>query len=216
MPDEGCGDQAHPAVELRASHQDRDRVVELLRVAAGDGRLTAGELDERLEVALNARTQRELAVLTADLPATGSLPARQSAPAAKDLIWIDCGSGSARRDGPWVVPRRMEVKVTSGSVLLDFAEAVITNPLLSIDAEVNSGSLTLVTRPGIAVDIDDVSVRSGSARVLAPWDPAVPVTLRIEVSGQVASGSLKARPPRRSFWNWLLRRRPRYALPAAR
>ena len=27
--------------ELRASHDDRDRVVEVLRVSAGDGRLTA-------------------------------------------------------------------------------------------------------------------------------------------------------------------------------
>src|ERR1022692_3982408 len=37
--------------ELRASHDDRDRVVELLRVSAGDGRLTAEELDQRLELA---------------------------------------------------------------------------------------------------------------------------------------------------------------------
>ena len=54
---------------LRASHGDRDRVVELLRVAAGDGRLTAEELDERLEAALTARTYGELAALTTDLPA---------------------------------------------------------------------------------------------------------------------------------------------------
>ena len=54
---------------LRASHVDRDRVVELLRVAAGDGRLTAEELDERLEAALTARTCGELAALTTDLPA---------------------------------------------------------------------------------------------------------------------------------------------------
>ena len=53
---------------LRASHGDRDRVVELLRVAAGDGRLTAEELDERLEAALTARTYGELAALTTDLP----------------------------------------------------------------------------------------------------------------------------------------------------
>ena len=58
--------------ELRASHQDRDRVVELLRVSAGDGRLTAEELDERLELALTARTYGELAGLVADLPAAGS------------------------------------------------------------------------------------------------------------------------------------------------
>ena len=54
---------------LRASHVDRDRVVELLRVAAGDGRLTAEELDGRLEAALTARTYGELAALTTDLPA---------------------------------------------------------------------------------------------------------------------------------------------------
>lgn len=38
--------------DLRASHEDRDRVVDALRVAGGDGRLTAGELDARLERAL--------------------------------------------------------------------------------------------------------------------------------------------------------------------
>src|SRR5579862_7101886 len=96
--------------ELRASHEDRDRVVELLRVAAGDGRLTADELDERLEVALSARTHRELAALTADLPATGPLPAGQPVPPVKDLVKIECGSGAARRDGPWVVPERIEVR----------------------------------------------------------------------------------------------------------
>ena len=38
--------------DLRASHEDRDRVVDVLRVAAGDGRLSAEELDTRLESAL--------------------------------------------------------------------------------------------------------------------------------------------------------------------
>src|SRR5579859_3938070 len=69
MPVRGPGDEIQRATELRASHEDRDRVVELLQVAAGDGRLTAEELDERLEAALTARTHSELAVLTSDLPA---------------------------------------------------------------------------------------------------------------------------------------------------
>ncbi len=54
--------------DLRASHADRDRVVDALRVAGGDGRLSAEELDTRLESALSARTLGELAELTADLP----------------------------------------------------------------------------------------------------------------------------------------------------
>jgi hypothetical protein len=39
----------------------------------------------------------------------------------------------------------------------------------------------------------------------------VPVILRVRVSGQVGSGSFKARPPRRSFLAWLLRRPSAYA-----
>src|SRR5579872_917264 len=100
---------------MRASHEDRDRVVEQLRVAAGDGRLSPEELDERLERALSARTYADLVPLTADLPASpdaARLPASRTAP--KDLMKIQCGSGHARRDGQWVVPRRLEVGVTSG------------------------------------------------------------------------------------------------------
>jgi hypothetical protein len=34
--------------------------------------------------------------------------------------------------------------------------------------------------------------------------------LRVEVSGSVRSGSITARPPRRSFMDWLMRRRIRF------
>jgi hypothetical protein len=190
--------------ELRASHDDRDRVVEMLRVSAGDGRITAEELDERLELAMTARTYGELARLVADLPAAGSVA---GAPAirAKDVVRIDCRSGDARRDGRWVVPQRLEVKVTSGRVLLDFRDAVITTPELRIDADVRSGHLTLVTKPGIVVDTGDVAVSSGHVQVRSPWGPDVPELLRVEVSGKIGSGHFVARPPHRSFWQWLTR-----------
>lgn len=196
-------------VELRASHADRDRVVEVLRIAAGDGRLTADELDQRLEIALSARTLSELARLTTDLPAAQVQAPGPALPPAKDLVRIECGSGTARRDGQWVVPQRMEVRVTSGSVKLDFTHAAITWPRLQLDAEVASGALTLVTRPGIVVDADDVAVASGGVKIRAHRSAQArqaPVTLRIEVSGSVRSGVITARPPRRTFLQWLLRR----------
>ncbi|MGH3258040.1 MAG: DUF1707 SHOCT-like domain-containing protein [Streptosporangiaceae bacterium] len=190
--------------ELRASHEDRDRVVELLRISAGDGRLSAEELDERLELAMTARTYGELAKLVTDLPAAGSVVSA-SALRAKDVARIDCGSAHTKREGRWVVPQRLEVKVTSGHVLLDFRDAVITQPTLRIDAEVRSGHLTLVTKPGIVVDTDDVVVRSGHVKVHAPWGPDIPELLRVEVSGKVRSGHFIARPPHRTFWQWLTR-----------
>src|ERR1700748_3554418 len=94
--------------EFRASHEDRDRVVELLRVAAGDGRLTAEELDERLEAALTARTYGELAALTTALPAVPDAAPAPPAPEPKDLARIDCRGSSVQRDGRWLVPQRME------------------------------------------------------------------------------------------------------------
>ena len=65
-----------------------------------------------------------------------------------------------------------------------FTEAVITQPVLRIDAEVGSGALTLVTKPGIVVDMDEVTVRSGALEVKAPWGQDASV-LRIEMSGKV-------------------------------
>jgi hypothetical protein len=54
--------------EMRASQEERDRVVELLRTHAGEGRLDLDELEERVETALSARTRGELDALVADLP----------------------------------------------------------------------------------------------------------------------------------------------------
>ena len=195
--------------ELRASHEDRDRVAEQLRIAAGDGRLTLDELDERLERALSARTETELAALVIDLPAPPPAPAS----AVRDLMRIEVDSGTTKRDGAWVVPRALEVTVASGSVKLDLTSAVINSPTLRISATVKSGSLTIVTRPGIEVWAGDVKVKSGSVKVRRPpaADPAPAPFLRVEVVGSVKSGSVVARPPRRSFLAWLLRRPPTYA-----
>ncbi|MFE2699407.1 DUF1707 SHOCT-like domain-containing protein, partial [Streptomyces mirabilis] len=56
------------AQDMRASHADRDQVLEIIREAGAEGRLTPEELDERVTAALAARTLRDLAALTRDLP----------------------------------------------------------------------------------------------------------------------------------------------------
>ncbi len=211
----GRDDNVPSADQLRASHEDRDRVIEVLRVAAGDGRLTAEELDERVEVAFSARTYGELAALTSDLPAGGQAIAPALASAVertKDVVRLECRSGNVSRVGRWVVPRRIEARVTSGNVKLDFTEAVVAERAIQIEAEVRSGNLLIITKPGVVVDTDDVVIRSGNVKVKEPWGTAVPVTLRISVSGRVGSGNIVARPPRRSFWDWLRRRPKPYAI----
>jgi hypothetical protein len=52
----------------RASDADRDTTADLLNAAFAEGRLTAGEHDQRLSAAYAAQTWQELRQLTADLP----------------------------------------------------------------------------------------------------------------------------------------------------
>ncbi len=58
---------------LRASDSDREQVAERLRHATAEGRLSADELDQRLEALYAARTYSELDALLADLPTNRSL-----------------------------------------------------------------------------------------------------------------------------------------------
>ena len=57
------------AANLRTSRADRERVIDLLKAAFVQDRLTRDEFAERVGQALASRTYRELAVVTADLPA---------------------------------------------------------------------------------------------------------------------------------------------------
>jgi class 3 adenylate cyclase len=123
-----------------------------------------------------------------------------------DLARIKIGSGSGKRDRAWVVPRRLEIEVASGAVRLDFRRAVISVPELRIDARIASGTMTLIIRPGIVVDTDDLTVNSGSVKVIPPAGPEVPVELRVKVCGQVGSGSVSARPAFGDWWRALWRR----------
>ncbi|MCX4809542.1 DUF1707 domain-containing protein [Streptomyces sp. NBC_01239] len=178
--------------ELRASHADRDRVVDVLTSAAGDGRLTSEELDERVEAALTARTLGELAVLTADLP----VPAGAVAAEVKDVARIEQRGGSARRGDGWVVPRRLEIVSHLGDVTLDFTQAVITEDTLRIDLDMHLGKLVLLIRPGIVVDTDSLVTGYGKIKTRGPAGTGVPVDLRIEIAGQLGFGKVLVRRKR--------------------
>ena len=60
--------------DIRASDADRDRTIEVLKAGFAEGRLTKEEFAERQDRALVARTYRDLAPLTADLPGPRSVP----------------------------------------------------------------------------------------------------------------------------------------------
>ena len=59
---------------IRASHADREHVIDTLKVAFVQGRLTKDEFDQRVGQAFASKTYAELAALSADLPAGPARP----------------------------------------------------------------------------------------------------------------------------------------------
>jgi hypothetical protein len=95
----GPGDQgaAEAAARgyLRASHADREQVIDVLKAAFVQGMLTKAELDARVGQAFASRTNGDLAAITADLPAGligAQLPRKPASaqappPVNKPLLW---------------------------------------------------------------------------------------------------------------------------------
>jgi hypothetical protein len=172
---------------LRASHEDRDRVVDVLRAGAGDGRLSAGELDARLESALSARTLGELAELTADLP---------GAPAAKEVLVIKQHGSTYVLDGRWQVPARIELRTQLCRVTLDFTHAVITSRALRIDTDMIHGRLFIVIPRGTLIDASGLSLIYSELK-LRSTDAAADPPLHIELAGRLLHAKIIERRPRR-------------------
>ena len=67
-PEDQMAAAAGPS-RLRASHADREHVIDVLKAAFVHGRVTKDEFDARVGQVFVSRTYAELAVVTADIPA---------------------------------------------------------------------------------------------------------------------------------------------------
>lgn len=123
----------------RVSDHEREEVADVLRDAAGEGRLTYAELEERLETLYASRTYGELVELTADLP-NGPCPPAVSPQYSGAMVEsgpvINTFMSETKRLGGWLVPQRQEVNAVLGDVTLDYTEAQI--PFDEVHVEVKS------------------------------------------------------------------------------
>lgn len=79
-PPWGAGGQPVPHPQLRITNQDREQAVEFIKAAFAEGRLDKDEMDERLDLAMNARTHGELVPIMRDLQPVGYAPGPAPAP----------------------------------------------------------------------------------------------------------------------------------------
>jgi len=129
------------APELRASDADRDRVLARLQDALASGMIDLEEFHDRSGQALGARTRRELAAITSDLPA-GDAPATQDS-----VVELRGTSSSLKRTGRWIVPRKLILHQHKGSAELDFTQAQISHPVTGIELDISGGSTAQAHQP---------------------------------------------------------------------
>jgi len=91
--DQGAADAAARG-RLRASHADREQVINVLKAAFVQGRLAKDELHARVDQTFASRTYAELAAITADLPAGLARPEPVRRPARGE------GERPVARPGP--------------------------------------------------------------------------------------------------------------------
>lgn len=181
-PRDGDGDGGDGGMErrepsqLRISDDDRHRVAEVLRHAAGDGRIDFDELDERLEAAYSAKTYADLVPITADLPSgVGQPDTAMVGHPASTAPAVTFGSSVAvmsetRRRGVWLVPEQHTAFSMMGSVQLDLREARFASRDVTINACSIMGDVTIVVNAHTRVLVDGVAIMAdfSEARAKVP------------------------------------------------
>jgi hypothetical protein len=198
-------DQPVPADprRLRAADADRDRVAEMLRRSAAEGRITFEELDERISQVYAAKTFADLQALTSDLPGPGvSAPAPATAryqppevpagaPAPSLSVAILSGT---QRAGPWLVPPDYTAVAIMGGVELDLRHARFTAAEVTIRAFCLMGGVSITVPEDMAVDVSGFGFMGGfDQRASGPGAPGAP-HLRVVGFAMMGGVDVKRRP----------------------
>ncbi|MGP3964800.1 DUF1707 SHOCT-like domain-containing protein [Nonomuraea sp. 3N208] len=163
---------------LRISDTERDNAVDRLQQAYADGRLSSGEMEQRLELVLTATSQADLEPALADLP--------------EEVVHLASRGGRTRRAGEWRVPRFLRIDSEYGGVWLDMTRAVIDHPQIDIELHLPYGSATIVLPAGASANADGMQTEWGGVTSTVPGRSR-PGRPHIRVTGEMDYGRLRIR-----------------------
>ncbi|MEA2267852.1 MAG: hypothetical protein QOC64_462 [Solirubrobacteraceae bacterium] len=188
---------------MRASDAEREAVVERLRTAAEEGRLTVEELAERIDGAYAATTRAELEPLTADLPAAPAsgvgAPTPAGAPAPRTASSLVLGVlGGGDRRGRWRVPERMTVVNVMGGADLDLREAVLSGSEVEITVWSLMGGSDITVPEGVHVELGGFALLGANdLKLTGPEPPPGAPVIRVRAWSLMGGTDVKTEGPRR-------------------
>ena len=152
---------------LRASDADRERVVDILRQAAGDGRLDVDELDERMQRVYATKTVAELRPLIADLTPAVAFTAQPASgvtvrPGEGGTGTILSIMGGNDRKGRWRVAKHCMVINIMGGSDLDLNQAELADREVTITVFSLMGGSDIYVPKGVDVQVSKLGLMGGN------------------------------------------------------
>ncbi len=192
--------------QLRVSDDDRHRVAEVLREAAGEGRLDLEELDERLEAAYAAKVYGDLVPILADLPGS-HLPAVAD---AQQSVARSSGStvppprydssvaimGASTRKGVWEVGPRYTAFAMWAGIDLDLRQALFTERETVIYANAIWAGIDVIVNAHTNVIVEGVGIMGGFDQARDKVEPQIgpdSPTVRVKGVALMAGVTVKRR-----------------------
>nr|WSY54836.1 DUF1707 domain-containing protein [Streptomyces sp. NBC_00886] len=168
---------------LRASDADRERAASILQAAVADGRLSPGELEQRLEVVYGARSKGELVTAVSDLQPVQWSGGKPSA--TKDVGVLN----DFVRKGHWTVGDTYTGTAVISSGVIDLREAEFTGPETTIHVNSWISTVYIVVPENVEVHVEGTGIIGGFKQDRER--PGYAATHRINVTGIAVIGSVK-------------------------
>jgi hypothetical protein len=167
---------------LRASDADRERTADVLRAAAGEGRLTFEELDERLHAAYAAVTRHDLEGLVTDVVVPDDHRDHLTAPSARrGRVPVLRGEGGSRwllaimsgleRSGRWRLARRCQVINLMGGSELDLNDVEFAEDEVQLTVWSVMGGGEVRVPDHMNVRVSDLALMGGNSVKLGEGEP---------------------------------------------
>lgn len=173
----------------------RERVIAQLSEAFAQDRIAMDDFESRLTLAHRADSVVEVERVVSDLAVEAPSTALAAVPVATPAVTseqdgITAVFGGVERRGPWVLPRRLEVRAFFGGIVLDLREAILPPGRTEIHVAAVMGGVQVIVPPSLPVEVSGTAILGGFAhldRVPAQLDASRP---SLRVSGLAMMGGV--------------------------
>lgn len=200
----------HRGQSVRIGDVERDAAIEVLRMAAGEGRITVEELDDRMELIAVARFPADLDRVLADI--VTELPSEQSWTVVRgtpDGLPIETRLGESpgnreilrapwtglTKHGRWPVKPYLRCEPAGVLLELNFLDVDTDLEVMDIDVAARTGTLKLIVPDSWGVDSTGLARSPISVITFKANESAQEGYPTIRVRGSIGSGVFIARGP---------------------